>query len=71
MNRMENLKLCDSDYRFMLVVWESGTSKLRRTGAAVPRAAWMEKVNNIHTDQENVRKRVYREYTGDREGINP
>ncbi len=22
MNRMENLKLCDSDYRFMLVVWE-------------------------------------------------
>jgi BlaI family penicillinase repressor len=23
MNRMENLKLCDSDYRFMLVVWEA------------------------------------------------
>ncbi len=68
---MENLKLCDSDYRFMLVVG-SGTSKLRRTGAAVPRAAWMEKVNNIHTDQENVRKKgISRIYTGDREGINP
>lgn len=23
MDRMENLKLCDSDYRFMLVVWEA------------------------------------------------
>ena len=59
---MENLKLCAGGVG-------SGAGELRGAGAAVPRAAWVEKVNNVHTDQENVRKRVYREYAGCGQGI--
>ncbi len=42
----------------------SGAGELRGAGAAVPRAAWVEKVNNVHTDQVKCAKKVYREYAG-------
>ena len=47
---MEYLKLCDSDYRFMTVVWD----QFRRAGGSLPEGAGLEKVYDLYDDKEAV-----------------
>ena len=49
---MEYLKLCDSDYRFMLIVWEHAPVEFRRTGKTVRRSAGMEKINHLYGNKK-------------------
>ena len=67
---MENLKLCDSDYRFMLVVEVAPVNSGELVRLCQEQLGW--KKSTTYTQIKKMcEKRVYREYTGDREGINP
>ena len=51
---MEYLKLCDSDYRFMTVVWDYSPDQFRRAGGSLPEGAGLEKVYDLYDDKEAV-----------------
>jgi hypothetical protein len=51
---MEYIKLCDSDYRFMCVVWEHAPVN---SGELVKLC--LEKIHDVYGCTENVRKRIH------------
>lgn len=57
--KVEQLKLCDSDYRFMCVVWEHAPLGSGELVKFVQRDSRVEEVYDLYYDQETVRKRVH------------
>ncbi len=51
---MEYIKLCDSDYRFMCVVWGACPRQLRGTCKVMSGTAWLEKIHDLYGCTENV-----------------
>lgn len=51
---MDDLKLCDSDYRFMSVVWESEPVGSGPAGPAVSGPAGLEEVHHLHCAEKAV-----------------
>lgn len=51
---MEYVKLCDSDYRFMCVVWEHAPINSGELVKLCQEQHWMEKIHDLYGCTENV-----------------
>lgn len=56
---MEYIKLCDSDYRFMCVVWEHAPVNSGELVKLCQEQLGWEKIHDLYGCTENVRKRIH------------